>query len=181
MIIFDTETTGIFNSPEGPLDKLPKIIELFALKVDDHTLDIKGELALLIDPKKPVGEEITRITTITDDMLRGKGEFSAHFKTISEFWLGERWAAGHNITFDCDMLEIECRRMGKLSRFPWTPNRLCTVELTEHYEGRRMKLIDLHKRLTGEGFDSAHRAEADVRATHRCMLEMKKLGDLPPL
>lgn len=181
MIIFDTETTNVFNSVDAPLHTLPKIIELYALKVTDDDLTTVSELHLLIDPKEKLSEEIVKITSITDDMVKGKGDYAFHFQSIVDFWLGERWACGHNVTFDCEMLEIENKRIGKVCRFPWTPKRLCTVEASEHYQGRRLKLIDLHKHLTGEGFESAHRAKADVMATYRCILEMKKLGDLPDL
>ena len=181
LIVFDTETTGLFSSVDGPLDKLPKIIELFALKIDDQSFEIKDELDLLIDPKQPLSEEIIKVTSITDEMVKGKGAFPLHFEAISRFWLGEQWVAGHNITFDCDMMEIEMRRLGKTARFPWAPKRLCTVELTEHYQGRRMKLMDLHEYLTGEKFESAHRAKADVMATYRCIKELAKRGDLPAL
>lgn len=179
MLIFDTETTGLYSSIEAPLRTLPKIIELFALKVDDSSLEIKDELHLLIDPGEPLSEEIVKITSITDQMVRGQGQFATHLHKISEFWLGERWAVGHNVTYDCDMLEIELRRVGKRNRFPWTPNRACTVELTEHLEGRRMNLTDLHTLLTGEGFESAHRAEADVRATYAVVKELRKRGEFP--
>jgi DNA polymerase III epsilon subunit-like protein len=181
MIIFDTETTDLVRAVDTPLDKQPKIIELFALKICDETLEPLCELDLLIDPQEPITEEITKITSITDDMVRGKGAFALHAKAIAEFWLGEKWSCGHNIRFDVDMLLAELKRLGLQHKFPWTMNQLCTVEASEHYEGRRLKLIDLHKRLTGEGFDDAHRAKADVMATYTCVKLMNELGDIPEL
>lgn len=177
-IIFDTETTDLIKSIDAPLKIQPKIIELFALKVDDATLEIVDELEVLIDPNEEITEEITRITGITNDMVKGKGEFAVHFKAIAEFWVGQKNVCGHNITFDCDMLEVETRRLGKQSRFPWAPYRHCTVEASEHYEGRRLKLIDLHTYLFGQGFEQAHRARNDVMATWRCAKELARRGDL---
>lgn len=179
MIIFDTETTGYITSTDAPLHTQPKIIEIYALKVDDETLEIQSDLELLIDPKQKLTEEIVKVTGITDDMVEGRGEFSKHLPAISDFWLGQKTSAGHNVTFDMDMLEVELRRLGKVNRFPWTPHRLCTVESSEHYEGRRLKLIDLHTLLLGVGFEQAHRARHDVHATHRIMIELNKRGDLP--
>lgn len=179
MIIFDTETTGFITSTEAPLTTQPKIIELFAMAVDDFTLEEEGFISILIDPREPINKEISAINGITDDMVLGRGDFSSHLKTISDFWIGHKIACGHNVTFDCDMLEIELRRIGKVNKFPWPPQRWCTVELSEHYFGRRLKLIDLHIHLTGSGFSDAHRAEADVRATHTCLMYMKERGDLP--
>jgi len=178
MIIFDTETTDLVTSSDAPLHTQPKIIELFALKVDDVSWEIKGELELLIDPKMAITEEITKITGIKDEDVRGKGEFPEHYNVINDFWLGEAHSVGHNLTFDCDMLEIELRRIGKVTRFPWSKNRHCTVEDSEHYMGRRLKLIDLHTYLFGVGFEQAHRARNDVMATYRCAKEMASRGDL---
>lgn len=177
-VIFDTETTGFITSVDAPLHTQPKIIELFALKVNDQTLEIEGELEMLMDPKQALDEEIIKVTGLKDEDLKGKGEFPAHYKAISDFWFGQRFSVGHNVTFDCDMLEVELRRIGKANRFPWSPNRICTVEASEHYMGRRLKLIDLHAYLFGEGFEQAHRARNDVMATYRCVKEMVRRGDI---
>lgn len=177
-IVFDTETTGFITSPEAPLNTQPKIIELFALKFDERTLEVQGELELLIDPKQSLEEEIIKVTGLTDTDVKGKGEFSSHYPAIRDFWFGQKFSCGHNVTFDCDMLEVEARRLGMVTRFPWSPNRVCTVEASEHYLGRRLKLIDLHTYLFGEGFEQAHRARNDVMATFRCIKEMHKRGDI---
>lgn len=177
-IVFDTETTGFISSADAPLHTQPKIIELFALKIDDTTLEIKGELEFLVDPKTPLEEEIIKVTGLKDEDLKGRGEFAFHAGKVQNFWLGERNAVGHNITFDCDMIEIEMRRLGLLNRFPWTPVRHCTVEASEHYMGRRLKLIDLHTYLFGHGFEQAHRARNDVMATYKCLAEMHRRGDI---
>lgn len=174
--IFDTETTGYVNSTGAPLHIQPKIIELFALKVDDD-FEIVDELELLIDPKEELTEEIRKVTGLNDEDLRGKGEFSTHYQKICDFWFNSYSSTGHNITFDCDMLEIELQRIGRVTRFPWSPKRHCTVEASEHYMGRRLKLIDLHTYLFGTGFEQAHRAKNDVMATYRCAKEMARRGD----
>ena len=178
MIIFDTETTGFITSTGAPLHTQPKIIELFALKVDDSTFEIKDELELLMDPKQQLEEEIIKVTGLKDEDLKGKGEFPQHYKKISDFWFGERYSAGHNISFDCEMLEVELKRINKVCYFPWSPVRFCTVELSEHFEGRRLKLVDLHTYLFGVGFEQAHRARNDVMATFRCVKELHRRGDL---
>jgi len=175
-VIFDTETTGYVQSLQAPLAIQPKIIELFALKVDDD-FEILDELELLIDPKEKLSEEIQKVTGLRDEDLIGKGEFSRHFPAVRDFWFGCERSTGHNITFDCDMLEVELSRLGMVTRFPWSPKRSCTVELSEHYMGRRLKLIDLHTYLFGTGFEQAHRARNDVMATYRCAKEMHRRGD----
>lgn len=178
MIIFDTETTDLMKSPELPDSVQPRIIELYALKLDDNTLDVVGEFDQLMDPGFTISEDIQRITRITPDMLVGKRGFAAHLPELQELWLGERFTVGHNVMFDLDMLYSEVKRQGKVARFPWSPQAICTVEATEHLQGRRLNLTDLHKHLFGEPFESAHRAKADVEATCRCLKELIKRGEL---
>lgn len=178
MIVFDTETTGLDNNPAMSPEKQSKIIELFALKVDDQTLEIVDELELLIDPGEKLTDEIVKITGITDEMVRGQGSFGSHFKRIQRFWIGEVVAVGHNLSFDIDMMWVEIARLGKLNAFPWCPKQICTVESSEHIHGRRLKLMDLHTELLGEGFEAAHRARNDVMATYRCAKALLQRGDI---
>ena len=72
MIIFDTETTGLYANTLLPLKQLPKIVEFYALKLDDVTLEEVGELDQLLDPSQPLDEEVQKITGLTDADLRGK-------------------------------------------------------------------------------------------------------------
>ncbi len=97
-IVFDTETTGFIKSMQAPLNTQPKIIELYAAKVD-HSFNMVEELELLIDPRETLSEEIIKVTGLKDDDLRGKGSFSSHALTIANFWLGERF-----VPSCCDML-----------------------------------------------------------------------------
>lgn len=181
MIIFDTETTNLTKSVSASLDKQPKIIEYYGLKANDETFEIEGELHCLIHPGEQISDEIEGITKITNSMLKGQPKFPAFYSGLCDFHLGQKVLVGHNISFDVDMLKFELQRIGREFKFPWPFKHVCTVELSEHYEGRRLKLIDLHERLTGEKFDNAHRAKADVMATYACVKEMRKLGDWPEL
>ena len=51
---------------------------------------------------------------------------------------------------------------------------VCTVELTEHKKGYRLKLSDLHEHLFGEDFKEAHDARADADALARCYVALLK-------
>lgn len=176
MIIFDTETTGLVKAIETDIAKQPRIIEYFGLKVDDNTLAIEGELDLLIYPGEQITEEITGITKITNEMLVGKPVFAKIYDQLFDFHLGQRYICGHNVMFDKHMMLFEMRRIGKEYNFPWC-KEICTVEQTERYEGRRLKLADLYKLLTGNTMMNAHRARNDVMATYECILAMKERGD----
>jgi len=176
LIIFDTETTGLIANSAIPLKEQPEIIELFALKLHiDNDLEEVGVWQSLFFNKK-VPEEVTKITSITTAMLAGEPKFAQMVDSLAEFFLGVRWCVGHNLSFDQDMLLMELRRLGMLAQFPWPPKKLCTVEATETIDGFRQSLTALHTKLFGEGFDAAHRAESDVRATARCLRELAAQG-----
>jgi len=175
MIIFDTETTGLIKSLDLPDRVQPRIIEFYACKAEipngGERLAIVDELEFVADPGEPLDEEITKITGLAQADVAGKGPFSGHLRELQQFFLGEELVVGHNVTYDLDMLFLELRRIEAVTKFPWPPRRLDTVEATEHFEGKRLKLIDLHKRLFDEGFE-AHRAKSDVMATFRCLSKL---------
>lgn len=168
MIVFDTETTGLVKSVDLPSENQPRIIELYAQRLN-RDMEAIGHLHLMINPQEPLTDEIIRITGITENDLAGTVPFPMHVRALQRFWLGAEVVIGHNVTFDLDMLFTEMRRVGFERKFPWTPLQLCTVEATENIHGRRLSLSDLHETLFEEKFDNAHRAESDVLATVRCL------------
>lgn len=168
MIIFDTETTGLVQPEAMPLSKQPQIIEFAAIKIDDITLEEKGRLEFLCNPGKPLTPEIVKITKITDAMLKGKKGFDCHAQQLIEFMFGERTIIAHNVAFDMSMLRLEARRLDLLSKTPWPPNQVCTVEASMPLKGFRLNLTKLHLHCMGKDFPQAHRAMADVEALVNC-------------
>lgn len=175
VIIYDTETTGLIKNSAIPLKNQPHIIELFALRVN-RDLEEVGVWHSLFKPPAPLSEETTRITGITDADLAEAPRFATMAGGLSEFFLGARTMIGHNLSYDRDMLAIELRRIGLEYRFPWCPEHICTVEASETLTGFRLNLGDLHERLCGYRFAEAHRAENDVRATHRVLKGLVEKG-----
>lgn len=176
LIIYDTETTGLIANSAIPLKDQPQIIELFALKLSiEPGLPEIGRWHSLFYVKE-VPAEVTKITSITTEMVREAPTFAQMYDSLCEFYLGTLWTVGHNLSYDRDMLHMELRRLNMVCQFPWPPKHLCTVEATEHLEGFRLGLSVLHERLMGEGFDSAHRAQSDVEATSRCLRKLVEQG-----
>lgn len=174
VIIYDTETTGLIQNSAIPLKSQPHIIELFALRLNRDLEEVGSWHSLFHQPK--LSEETTKITGITVDDLREAPKFAQMAGGLADFWMGTRTIVGHNLSYDRDMLAIELRRIGMEYRFPWAPEHICTVEASETLTGFRLNLGDLHERLCGYRFKEAHRAENDVRATHRVLVELAKKG-----
>ena len=175
MIVFDTETNGLIQNMAIPLKEQPRIIEFFGLKLDDQTLEPVAEWHSLFHLKE-VLQEVTDITGITSEMLKDAPNFAERVKSLVDFFLGERIMVGHNLSYDRDILTIELKRLGMLTRFPWPFTHICTVEATESVMGYRMNLTALHEHLFGTGFGGAHRAQTDVEATARCVRELVSRG-----
>jgi DNA polymerase III epsilon subunit-like protein len=179
MIIFDTETTGLITNIAAPLRLQPHIIELFALKVNENGDELDCWDCIFRPPIKLAdieqGDKIKSITRLTDEMLVGAPKIAEVMDELSEFFVGERVVVGHNVAYDVSMLVLELRRLDREHRFPFPMKQICTVEATHHLKGRRLKLAELHELLFGETFEDAHSAEADVRATARCLFKLMEM------
>lgn len=178
-MVFDTETTGLFDNRTVKLDQLPEIIEIYATTIDLDTGEVGETIHSLVKPRKPLVEKTTTITGITPEMLADAPSFSEIADKLIGLLEKADAVIAHNATFDCDMVEIELERIGRKIKWPQT---ICTVEQSMHYprnrKSVRLKLSELYEFLfPGERF-VAHRADSDVNALVRICVEMRKRGDL---
>ena len=74
-ILFDTETTDLIHNHAIPLDQQPRIIEIYAMKIQlpadsfgsAEEWQFVDEFESFINPGIPITEEITSITSITNE------------------------------------------------------------------------------------------------------------------
>lgn len=163
MLVFDSETTGLIKNKLLPLPQQPHIIEFAAVKLSD-ALEVSDKLTFMCNPGVPLDKVITDITGITEADLADKKPFSAYADEVSDFFLGERAMVAHNCAYDRDMLELELRRLGRVTRFPWPIQHVCTVEATHHLQGHRLKMTELYEVALGKPLAQTHRALDDVLA-----------------
>lgn len=175
--IFDTETTSLIHNSLQPLHKQPKIIEFFAMILDDEKEFAEvGTVHSYIDPGQPISAEVTKITGITQDQLKGKPKFVELADEIGAALGRSDVVVAHNISYDMAVVDFEFKRLERT--FAWPDRRVCTVEASESIKGHRLSLTALHTELFGEAFDKAHSAENDVRATARCYIELIRRGEI---
>lgn len=174
VILFDTETTGLVDNHTIKIGRQPHIIEFYSCEADLVTGEVVREIDHLILPPIEVTEEITKITGITSSMLIGKTDFLGASDEIVQFLSSRDTVIAHNLSFDMEMIDIECERIG--AKMKWPRRRICTVEQTIHLNGYRLNLSGLHELLFGEDFSGAHRAKVDVQALLRCCVELHKRG-----
>ena len=178
MIAFDLETTGLPKAEGSNLDEQPKIIEFGAVKLDDESLKEVDRLEFFVNPNQILEPKITKITGITDDMLKEAKPFIAHYKKLCEFFVGEKTLVAHNLPFDRKILRFELQRADKMTMFPWPFNHVCTIEIGESVWGKKRKLIDIYHEVTGKEHTNAHRSINDVLAMVEVIKWYKKEGHI---
>lgn len=162
MIIIDTETTGLLIPSSADLKMQPRIVELCAVRLDPE-YQVLAEHVWLINPQLPIPPEVTKIHGIKDSDVQGQPTFEELLPEISRAFLGATRMYAHNLPFDRGMLEIELRRCDAVTRFPWPPEQICTVALTEHLFGHSLKLTELSQKLLKLEYKQTHRAQDDVK------------------
>lgn len=175
-LILDTETTGLISNRTIRSNKQPHIIEFYGCIVDLETGQKTGQdLDLLIKPPVEISAEITKITTITNDLVKDAPSFADVASDIKSLIESAPLAIAHNMAFDRDMVDIE---MDRLNLTVAWPTLLCTTEQTVHLKGFRLKLSMLHEHLIGAPFSGAHRAKVDVEALVRCCVKLHEMGEI---
>jgi len=169
-IIFDTETTGLLLPSKAPLEKQPHIIELGALAVSRD--GVIAELSQLLDPKIEITAEITKITGLTNEDLKGKPTFAEFLPQLAEFFRGADFLICHNAPFDTGMLRNDLKRAG-CDDFPWPTETLCTAQEYTSLLGKRPSLKILYQHIIGEPLAQTHRALDDAAAVYAIMLKDK--------
>jgi len=164
MIFLDFETTGLCGPLALPLEKQPHITEATLAIVDEESWKELKRESFLINPLVPIPMEVTKGTGITDAMVKSLPSFNYRYATFCEMFCGQKLSVAHNCAFEMQLLEFELRRIGRQFHFPWTQNRLCTVEASLPIKSHRLKLGELHELATGKPFKGAHRTDADVTA-----------------
>lgn len=176
-LIFDTETTNLIHNTLQPLGKQPRIIELFGLVLDDEKEWSEAEtFHSYFNPGVPIPAEVTKITGIDNDMVKTSPSFVDRAHDVKDLFDNVDVVVAHNLSYDMQVIDFEFARIQRA--FLWPLRKVCTVESTECLKGYRLNLNALHTELFGVGFESAHRAENDVRATARCYVELVKRGEI---
>lgn len=154
--VIDIETTG--NSY-----KYGKITEI-AVVLFNGT-EITHVYETLLDPEMDIPAPITRLTGITNSMVRGAPKFYMVAREIVELTAGKIFVA-HNVNFDYMFIREEFARLG----YDFNRKKLCTVQLSRKIvKGLpSYSLGNLCERL-GINIEARHRAAGDALATAKLL------------
>ncbi len=154
-IVLDTETTGLSSHTDH-------VVEIAV--VDFETGDVL--LHTRLNPGRPIPAEATAIHGITDEMVKDCPVFADVAVSLAALISEAAAIAGYNPFYDRGMINGEFKRLPDASRpvVKW-PIIICAKRVWDRHEPKR-NLTAAHKRFVDRaGFDGAHGALADTRAT----------------
>ncbi len=169
-VVFDLETTG-FNAAGGD-----SIIEIGAVKLKNG--EIVDKFDRLIKPPVPISERITKVTSITNEMV---ADCPKEEDAVKEFlkWTENLPMVAHNAKFDTSFIEMAYKKynLGELKNTvidTLALSRLLDSDATRHGLSAITKRYDVE-------FDeeSHHRGDYDALATALVFHKMlKKLASI---
>ncbi len=150
--VIDIETTG-------GMSKRDKITEIAIVLYDGF--QIIDQFDTLINPERSIPFEITRITGITNDMVRDAPKFYEVAKKVVEMTEGAIFVA-HNVRFDYGFIQEEFSKLG----YTFTRKKLCTVRMSRKaFPGLRSYSLGNLIKHFGISVNARHRALDDTLAT----------------
>lgn len=161
-VVLDLETTGL-----DP--KYDSIIEVAAIQIHDG--EIVQTFQSLINPGFEIGDFITDLTGITNEMLLTAPNLEQVFPEFLSF-VGDSTVIGHSVNFDVNFIYDNCMY---LFDKPFRNDFIDTMRLSRRLfkEERHHRLIDLVSRFK-IAKEVEHRALSDVLMTNQCYVYMKK-------
>lgn len=213
-LIFDTETTGLFNTKDNPKtgsrkarapmlypEDYPRVFQI-AFMLITKSGEIKEQFSEFIIPEgwnipterdEPNTPNFWEEHGYSDEQceaegVSGKEAFSSFAKAVEKC----DYLVAHNLAFDRPVILAELKRHSIDIVRNSRPKLLCTMMSTIEYvkaphsveniakwpflkdKAKFPKLMELHEKLFSHGFDSAHNALADVKATFDCLMELIK-------
>jgi DNA polymerase III epsilon subunit family exonuclease len=169
-VAFDLETTGLY--PE-----VDRITEIGAVRFGLN--EALSQYETLIDPERPIPPDASRVSGITDDMVRGKPRLEEKLDEFLAF-AGRAILVAHNARFDGGFLRAALLRAG----LPLVANPLFDTRLLAKTLWPEWRSYSLGKTLEFLGFarDNLHRALGDALACRDVFLAcLKKIGGGKPL
>ncbi len=131
----------------------------------------------LVDPGVSIPPFITRLTGISDEMVRGQPPLEALIPCLERLLSGAVLVA-HNVSFDYGFLRHTWIRAGRTLDLP----RLCTMRLSRRIvPALRSHRLDAMLRHFGIACEARHRALGDAQATAALLLRLLAHAELSGL
>ncbi|WP_338028483.1 PolC-type DNA polymerase III [Gottschalkia acidurici] len=150
--VFDIETTGLSS-------KKDRITEIGAVKIKNG--EIIDTYSQLINPQVPIPEKITKLTGITDEMVKNEPFIEDIMNDFINF-IGDSVLVAHNASFDTNFIKTNCERlninMDNTILDTLSLSRVLFPDLKNH----KLNTISKHLNIS---LENHHRAVDDSNAT----------------
>ena len=189
IIVFDTETSGLpknWSAPTSDGDAWPRMVQLAWQLYSDDGRKLAEHNYIIKPDGYTIPDEVAKIHGITTERAEKEGvPLGFALKVFSSNLFYASPLVAHNVSFDEKIVGAELMREGMEMEHAelFATDRVCTMHGATKYCGiqgprglKWPKLIELHTKLFGEGFEGAHDALVDVQALAKCYFELKKLG-----
>jgi DNA polymerase-3 subunit epsilon len=160
LVIFDLETTGLDLVKD-------RIIQLSFIKVFPSGIEERGNF--LINPECPIKPEITQLTGISNEDVKGAPTFKQLAQKLNDMFKGCDFAGFNSNHFDIPLLAEEFLRAGIDFDFSRCH---CIDAQTIFHKMERRNLAAAYKFYCGRKMEedfTAHRADEDTEATWRVL------------
>ena len=169
-VAFDIETSGTFGAAKG--DAPAEITEIGAVKVENGK--VVDRFSTLCNPGRKITPIATKVTHITNDMVRNEPPVDVVIRQFAEF-VGDSILVGHNIkSSDLHYITTAANRAGVAFENKFFDTYLYAKTLKEHYSWENVKLEYLSKKF-GITQNEAHRAWCDAEANVGVYFRLKEL------
>lgn len=175
VIVFDTETTGVFGKRMTDLD--PAAPHVASLAVVAYTDDLESEVFSCYKLIKPEGwvmpEEASAVNGLTQEQLERDGVPLAQvIAEVRPYFAEAAIHAGFNVRFDERMLHVSCLRIRQPDLVVKARTQCLMLAMAEVIaeptpwgDMKWPKLSHAFRYCYRTDFEGAHDALADVRAT----------------
>ncbi|MCD8095617.1 MAG: PolC-type DNA polymerase III [Ruminococcus sp.] len=163
IIVFDLETTG--TSPSGD-----RIIEFGAVRLKG--LKVVDSFDMLCNPERELGEFITGLTSITNDMLKDAVSEAQALEKFKEFCGDNPTLAAHNADFDCGFLREAAKRAGTKFEFSSLDTVVMSKKLIPDLKNHKLDTVAEH---FGMGDFNHHRASDDAEVLSRIFVKLSNM------
>ncbi|MCF6460506.1 PolC-type DNA polymerase III [Clostridium sp. Cult3] len=163
-VVFDIETTGL--SPTND-----RITEIGAVKIKDG--NIIDEYSQLINPERPIPNNIVKLTGITDEMVANKPKIEEVLPDFKKF-IQDSVLVAHNASFDIGFLREGFLRLEKSLENPIIDTLELTRALFPQLKRHRLDVVAKHLNVS---LVNHHRAVDDAKATAEIFLKCMAMLD----
>lgn len=167
IIFFDLESTGT-----NPVND--RIVQISFIKVDLNGTETEGNY--LVNPECHIPAEATEIHGITDEMVADKPTFKELAQTLANDFRGCDFGGYNSNRFDVPMLIEEMMRAGV--NIGMSKSHFIDVQNIFFKKEPRTLVAAYKFYVDPKGFDGAHDAMNDVRATYQVLkAQLEKYKD----